>query len=98
MPDLIMSRKFLQDLDRLKSRKQIILKVAKTLARLEADPSHIGLHIERIKNDQTNGQNSIPFLAFSPWSRKGCFISFISVTRSAIAMSSSGAFLPVTTM
>ena len=53
MPDLITSRKFLQDLDRLKSRKQIVKNVAKTLARLEADPSHPGLHIERIRNDPT---------------------------------------------
>ncbi len=98
MPDLITGRKFLQDLDRLKSRNQIIKNVANTLASEEAEPSHPGLRIERIRNDPTNGQNSSPFLAFSPWSRKGCFISFISVTRSAIAMSSSGAFLPVTTM
>src|SRR5208283_1389279 len=53
MPGLITSGKFLQDLDRLKSRKQIIKKVAKTLARLEADPSHPGLPIERIRNDPT---------------------------------------------
>ena len=40
-------------------------------------------------------QNSIPAWAFTP-SRKGCFTMVISVTRSAAAISSSGALRPVT--
>ena len=40
-------------------------------------------------------QNSMPFCAFTP-ERKGCLTSSISVTRSAISISASGALRPVT--
>lgn len=51
MPELIPSKKFLQDIEALKSQKVIIRKIAKALAFLEANPHHPGLHLERIIND-----------------------------------------------
>jgi mRNA-degrading endonuclease RelE of RelBE toxin-antitoxin system len=51
MPELIPSKKFSADLEKLKSNKALIKKVAKCLAFLEANPFHPGLHIERIAND-----------------------------------------------
>ena len=51
MPKLIPSRKFLEDIEALKSQKDIIKKIAKTLAFLEANPHHPGLNLERIVND-----------------------------------------------
>ncbi len=51
MPELIPSKKFSADLEKLKSNKALIKKVAKCLTFLEANPFHPGLHIERIAND-----------------------------------------------
>jgi ParE toxin of type II toxin-antitoxin system, parDE len=51
MPKLIPSKKFLQDIEALKSQKLIIRKIAKALAFLEANPHHPGLNLERIIND-----------------------------------------------
>ena len=51
MPELIPSKKFLEDIEALKSQKIIIKKIAKALAFLEANPHHPGLNIERIIND-----------------------------------------------
>ena len=53
MPKLIPTNKFIQDIETLKNQKDIIKKVAKTLAFLETNPRHPGLHIERITNDIT---------------------------------------------
>lgn len=53
MPKLTPSRLFLKDIDRLKSDKQLWKKIVKTLAFLEENPLHPGLHIERIVNDPT---------------------------------------------
>jgi Txe/YoeB family toxin of Txe-Axe toxin-antitoxin module len=51
MPGLIPSKKFSADLEKLKSNKALIKKVAKCLTFLEVNPFHPGLHIERIAND-----------------------------------------------
>ena len=51
MPKLIPSRKFLEDIEALKSQKDIIKKIAKALGFLEANPRHPGLNLERIVND-----------------------------------------------
>jgi hypothetical protein len=51
MPELIPSKKFLEDIDALRSQKVIIKKIAKALAFLEANPHHPGLNLERIIND-----------------------------------------------
>jgi len=51
MPELIPSKKFLEDLDRFKSNKAMRKKLAKALNFLEANPLHPGLHVERIVND-----------------------------------------------
>lgn len=51
MPGLIPSKKFSADLEKLKSNKALIKKVAKCLIFLEVNPFHPGLHIERISND-----------------------------------------------
>jgi hypothetical protein len=53
MPKLTPSKFFLKDLDRMKSDKQLLKKIVKTLAFLETNPLHPGLHIERIVNDPT---------------------------------------------
>ena len=53
MPKLIPSNKFLEDLESLRNQKDLIKKIAKTLAFLEINPHHPGLHIERIVNDPT---------------------------------------------
>lgn len=53
MPDLIPSKKFSSDLEKLKINKSLIKKVAKCLTFLEENPLHSGLHIERITNDPT---------------------------------------------
>ena len=53
MPELIPSKKFTSDLEKLKSKKALIKKVAKCLTFLEENPFHPGLHIERITNDPT---------------------------------------------
>jgi len=51
MPDLIYSKKFLKDLDALRPQADLIRKIAKALAYLEANPRHPGLNLERIVND-----------------------------------------------
>ncbi|MFO7875216.1 MAG: hypothetical protein R6U55_01360 [Desulfovermiculus sp.] len=51
MPEMIPSKKFSADLEKLKSNKALIKKVAKCLIFLEVNPFHPGLHIERISND-----------------------------------------------
>ena len=51
MPELIPSKKFLEDIDAVRSEKVIIKKIAKALAFLEANPHHPGLRLERIIND-----------------------------------------------
>jgi len=53
MPDLIPSRKFSSDLEKLKTNKALIKKIANCLTFLEENPFHPGLHIERITNDPT---------------------------------------------
>lgn len=53
MPNLIPTRKFIQDTENLKDQKALIKKIAKTLALLETNPRHPGLRIERITNDKT---------------------------------------------
>jgi hypothetical protein len=53
MPELIPTKKFLEDLEGLKSQKVIIKKIAKALAFLEANPHHPGLNLERIINDRS---------------------------------------------
>ena len=50
---MIPTEKFSSDLEKLKSNKALIKKVAKSLAFLEDNPFHPGLHIERITNDPT---------------------------------------------
>jgi len=51
VPKLIPSKKFLSDLDLLRSNKALLKKIAKSLALLEESPLHPGLHLERIVND-----------------------------------------------
>ncbi len=53
MPKLIPSKKFLEDLEKLRSQKVLRKKIAKALRFLETNPLHPGLHIERITNDPT---------------------------------------------
>ncbi len=51
MPELIPSKKFLEDIEALKYQRVIIRKIAKALAFFEANPHHPGLNLERIIND-----------------------------------------------
>jgi hypothetical protein len=51
MPPLIPSKLFLKDLEQYRSNAILRKKIVKTLARLEANPLHPGLHLERIVND-----------------------------------------------
>jgi len=51
MPQLTPTKLFLKDLERFRSNKLLLKKVAKALATLEASPLHPGLHLERIVND-----------------------------------------------
>ena len=53
MPELIPNEKFVADLSKFKKDSALIKKIAKSLAFLEANPHHPGLHIERIANDPT---------------------------------------------
>jgi hypothetical protein len=53
MPVLIPSKKFLKDLENYRSNKTMRKKIAKSLAYLEENPHHPGLHLERIVNDPT---------------------------------------------
>ena len=51
MPELIPSKKFLEDLEKFKADKAIRKKIAKSLRFLQDNPFHPGLSIERIVND-----------------------------------------------
>jgi len=53
MPKLIPTKLFLKDIEPLKLNKALWKKVTKALAFLEENPSHPGLHVERIINDPT---------------------------------------------
>ncbi len=51
MPNLIPSRKFLEDAEVLRFNPILRKKLAKALFLLETNPLHPGLHLERIVND-----------------------------------------------
>jgi len=51
MPQLIPSNQFLKDTEAFRHNAVLRKKLAKTLAFLEQNPLHLGLHIERIVND-----------------------------------------------
>lgn len=51
MPQLIPIKLFLKDVERYRSNASIRKKIVKALAKLEANPLHPGLHLERIVND-----------------------------------------------
>ncbi|MDQ7786913.1 MAG: hypothetical protein RDU01_04845 [Thermodesulfovibrionales bacterium] len=53
MPELIPSRKFLDDIEVFRSNAITRKKIAKALALLEKNPFHPGLNLERIVNDPT---------------------------------------------
>ena len=53
MPKLIPSKKFIDDAECFRSNTAMRKKIAKTVALLEANPLHPGLHLERILNDPT---------------------------------------------
>lgn len=56
MPRLTPTEKFLEDIESFRSNVQLHKKIIKTLAFLEQNPFHPGLHLERIVNDPTPGQ------------------------------------------
>lgn len=73
--------------------------------RFERAPMHEALpgvtfrleaHRLQIASPGAAAQNSIPRCAFTPWSLYGCFTTWMSLTRSAAAMSAAGALRPVT--
>ena len=51
MPKLKPTNKFLEDVEKFRSDRAMRKKIAKTMAFLENNPLHPGLHIERITND-----------------------------------------------
>jgi mRNA-degrading endonuclease YafQ of YafQ-DinJ toxin-antitoxin module len=52
MPELKLTKKFLKDLENLRKKdKKKLRQVIKSMALLEQNPLHPGLHIERIVND-----------------------------------------------
>lgn len=51
MPQLIPTKLFLKDMEQFRSNTIVRKKIVKSLAQLEANPLHPGLHIERIVND-----------------------------------------------
>jgi len=51
MPQLTPTKLFIKDLEQFRSNKVLRKKIAKSLALLEANPLHPGLHLERIIND-----------------------------------------------
>ena len=53
MPNLIPSKKFLDDIDAFRSDAALRKKLAKALHFLSSNPLHPGLNIERIINDPT---------------------------------------------
>lgn len=53
MPELIPSKKFLEDIEVFRSNLVLRKKIAKALSLLEKNPLHPGLNLERIVNDPT---------------------------------------------
>jgi hypothetical protein len=53
VPKLIPSKKFLADIEKVRSNVALRRNIAKTLHQLETNPLHPGLHLERIVNDPT---------------------------------------------
>ena len=53
MPQLILTKLFLKDLEHLNADPILRKEIVKTLYLLERSPLHPGLHLERILNDQT---------------------------------------------
>ena len=53
MLDLTPTKLFLKDIDAFESNQALYKKIVKALAFLQENPSHPGLHIERIINDPT---------------------------------------------
>ena len=51
MPQLILTKLFLKDMERIKSNTILRKKIAKASVLLETKPLHPGLHLERIVND-----------------------------------------------
>ena len=51
MPQLILTKNFIKDVERVKSNAILRKKIVKALTRLETNPLHPGLHLERIVND-----------------------------------------------
>ena len=51
MPELVPNKKFGEDLEKFKHNKPLLKKIAKAVNRLENNPYHPGLGIERITND-----------------------------------------------
>ena len=53
MPELIPTRKFLEDIEAFRTNQVQKKKIAKALNLLEGNPLHPGLNLERIVNDPT---------------------------------------------
>jgi hypothetical protein len=53
VPELIPSKKFLEDIEAFRSNQVLTKKLAKTSSLLEKNPLHPGLNLERIVNDPT---------------------------------------------
>jgi Txe/YoeB family toxin of Txe-Axe toxin-antitoxin module len=53
VPQLIPSKKFLEDIEVFRSNQVLRKKIAKALSLLEKNPFHPGLNLERIINDPT---------------------------------------------
>ena len=53
MPELIPSKKFLEDIEVFRTNQVLRKKIAKALNFLEKNPLHPGLNLERIVNDPT---------------------------------------------
>jgi hypothetical protein len=53
VPELIPSKKFLEDIEVFRSNLILRKKIAKALSFLEKNPLHPGLNLERIVNDPT---------------------------------------------
>lgn len=51
MPELIPSKKFLEDIEVFRSNQVLRKKIVKALSLLENNPLHPGLNLERIVND-----------------------------------------------
>jgi len=53
LPELVPSRKFLEDIEVFRSNAILRKKIAKALSLLQQNPLHPGLNLERISNDPT---------------------------------------------